>query len=359
MQKKVIGIIGTNGLPGKYGGWDQLVIHLTKNLQDQFNFIVYTSYTNYDPNNNIINNAKIKKIGFKANGMQSIPYDIVSMLHAVRHCDVLYLCGTSGCISLPFMRLFGKKIILNPDGQEWLRGKWSTPVKWFLKTSESLGVKKSDIVVADNKVIKDYLLSEYKKDSVEIEYGGDHVLKEPMSKETEDFYDIQDKKYAFKVCRIVPENNIDIILEAFKEYPSMNLILIGNWDFSEYGKNLREKYKNYKNLKLLSPIYDQKKLDELRSNCAVYIHGHSVGGTNPSLVEAMNLGLCIYSFDVSYNRETTENKAFYFGTKNELLSLLQNSVDEDKMKKCAENMLEIAQRRYTWEIITNKYAKIF
>lgn len=359
MKKKVIGIIGTNGLPGKYGGWDQLVIHLTKNLQQQFDFIVYTSYTNYNPENTIINSAKIKKINFKANGGQSIPYDIASIFHAVKHCDVLYLCGTSGCISLPLARKFGKKIILNPDGQEWLRDKWSKPVQFFLKKSEEYGVKFSDVVVADNKVIKDYLKSHYNKDSVQIEYGGDHVLKVPMKKDTEEKYGIKERKYGFKVCRIVPENNLDLILEAFKEVPSIDLVIVGNWDFSDYGKNLREKYTAYPNLKLLSPIYDQQILDELRSNCGIYVHGHSVGGTNPSLVEAMNLGLCIFSYDVSYNRETTENKAFYFSSKEELQNLLLTNTNDDVITLCGEQMKEVAEKRYTWKVITDKYAKIF
>lgn len=360
MRKKKVGIIGTNGLPGKYGGWDQLVNHLTKNLQNQFDFIVYTSYTNYDPSNKIVNNATIHKINFKANGGQSIPYDIMSIFHAVRHCDVLFICGTSGCISLPLAKLFGKKIILNPDGQEWMRDKWSKPVQWFLKLSEKLGVLNSDIIVADNKVIKDYILNDYKRNSVQIEYGGDHVLKVPMSPETEAKYGIRSKNYAFKVCRIVPENNIDLILEAFKEVPTVDLVLVGNWEFSDYGINLLEKYKKYPNLKLLTPIYDQQILDELRSNCKIYVHGHSVGGTNPSLVEAMNLGLCIFSYDVSYNRETTENKAFYYSTKEELKELLLQVKNEScDWEKTADLMKDIANRRYTWNIITSKYAEIF
>lgn len=359
MKKKVVGIIGTNGLPGKYGGWDQLVIHLTNNLKKQFDFIVYTSYTNYNPKNKVINNAIIHRVGFKANGMQSVPYDIISMLHAVRHCDVLFICGTSGCIFLPILKLFGKKIILNPDGQEWMRDKWSKPVQWFLKTSEKLGVKFANIVIADNKVIKNYLSTAYNKESVLIEYGGDHVLKVPMSEITEKKYGIKANEYAFKVCRIVPENNIDLILDAFKDVPSAKLVLVGNWEFSDYGKKLLEKYSEYPNLKLLLPIYDQQMLDELRSNCAVYIHGHSVGGTNPSLVEAMSLGLPIFSFNVSYNKETTEEKAFYFSTKEELKKLLLNFHDKNKLKECAYNMLEIANRRYKWDTITEKYSKVF
>ncbi|MGC3977970.1 MAG: DUF1972 domain-containing protein [Paludibacteraceae bacterium] len=357
---KKIGIIGTNGLPGKYGGWDQLVIHLTENLRNRFNFIVYTSYTNCDKKNKTYNGTCLKRVPFKANGIQSIPYDIYSMIHAIFNCDLLFICGTSGCVFLPIIRLFRKKIILNPDGQEWKRDKWSKPIQWFLKISEKFGVKFATYIISDNIKIQEYIKAEYKKDSFLIEYGGDQVLKVKLSTQTKQKYGIETGRYAFKVCRIVPESNIDIILEAFSLYPSVDLILIGNWHFSEYGENLMNKYKSYSNLKLLSPIYHQETLDELRSNCGIYIHGHSVGGTNPSLVEAMNLGLCIVSFNVDYNYETTEGKALYFTDKNDLLKIICDFSDGViDIKKYQTEMNAIAERRYKWSIITEKYVFVF
>ena len=359
-KKPIVGIIGTNGLPGKYGGWDQLVIHLTENLKSQYSFLVYTSYTNSEPGLTEYNGVRLKKVNFKANGIQSVPYDIFSLIHAGFCCDVLYICGTSGCISLPLIRLFNKKIILNPDGQEWKRKKWSKLVKWFLKMSENFGIRFSDIVVADNKKIQEYIYERYNINSILIEYGGDHVLKLPMRMETSKRYMIKSNEYAFKVCRIEPENNIHLILEAFKIVQSMNLIIIGNWDNSEYGKLLRKKYSQFDNLKLLDPIYNQVTLDELRSNCSLYIHGHSVGGTNPSLVEAMNLGLCIVSYNVSYNIETTENKAVYFENENDLINLLLDYKNNlINISAYQASMKEIAERRYKWCMITEKYSKIF
>ncbi len=359
MNKK-IGIIGTNGLPGKYGGWDQLVYHTTNNLKEDFSFTVYTSYSTADPNLKEYNKAKLKIIKFKANGIQSIPYDIVSMIHAIFHCDVLFICGTSGCLFLPIVRLFGKKIVLNPDGQEWKRKKWSKSIQLFLKLSERFGIQFATTVVADNVKIQEYICSEYKKKSELIEYGGDQVIKVPLSDATAKKYDIVNGKYCFKVCRIEPENNIHTILDAFDKNGKIDLVLIGNWDFSEYGKSLRIKYANSNNLKLLNPIYEQITLDELRSNCGLYIHGHSVGGTNPSLVEAMNLGLCVVAFDVDYNRETTENKALYFSNQNGLVDILEQfEKDKIDVAKYQNELKLIAERRYKWSIITDKYANVF
>jgi glycosyltransferase involved in cell wall biosynthesis len=357
---KRIAIIGTNGLPGNYGGWDQLVKHLTEHLRNDFEFVVYTSSVDVKEKIKTYKGTRLQYIPFKANGIQSIPYDICSLLHAAFHCDISFICGTSGCISLPFIRLINKNIVLNPDGQEWKRNKWNRFIKEFLKLSESLGVRFAKTVVADNTKIREYISSEYKKDSVLIEYGGDQVLKVPLNDETAQKYGIKSQNYAFKVCRIEPENNIHLIIDAFKEMPDIPLVLIGNWNHSDYGKKLRRDNQEYENLKLLDPVYDQRTLDELRSNCGMYIHGHSVGGTNPSLVEAMNLGLFIIAYDVEYNRETTEHKALFFRNKEELLSLLRRI--ENKEIDTAEirsKMEEIAKRRYLWSIITNKYKEVF
>jgi glycosyltransferase involved in cell wall biosynthesis len=282
------------------------------------------------------------------------------MIHAAFNCNAMFICGTSGCIALPLIKLINKNIVLNPDGQEWKRGKWNKAVQWFLKISESFGVRFAKNVIADNKKIQEYIAEKYRKNSALIEYGGDQVMNIPMSAETMKKYKIKPQNYAFKVCRIEPENNIHLIIEAFQFIPDSPLILIGNWNNSNYGKQLREENKVYKNLKLLDPIYEQTTLDELRSNCMVYIHGHSVGGTNPSLVEAMNLGLCVIAYDVDYNRETTENQALYFKNKEDLLSIMgKNKANEINISEFQTKMETIAKRRYLWHIITDKYKEIF
>lgn len=357
---KKIAIIGTNGLPGRYGGWDQLLNHLTYQLKNEYSITVYTSKYNAVKGLKEFNGAKIKIIPLKANGVQSIPYDIVSMIDAViNKYEILLVLGTSGCIFLPFLKPFSKKIILNIDGAEWKRGKWSNFAKWFLKISEKIGVIFSDTVIADSKVIQNYIYETYKKNSELIEYGGDNVKFVNLSKETSNLYNIQKNSYAFKVCRIEPENNIDMILEAFSK-TIFKIIIIGNWNNSNYGRNLRKSYSKYENLILLDPIYEQEILDELRGNCGLYIHGHSVGGTNPSLVEAMSLRLCCVVYKVSYNIETTENKALYFNSSNQLLDIIRsfenNFIDTQKY---ANDLYEIAKRRYKWSIIVDKYKYLF
>jgi glycosyltransferase involved in cell wall biosynthesis len=354
-----ISIIGTVGIPAKYGGFETLTEYLTKNLSDKYDLTVFCSAKSYNEKLEFYNGAKLKYINLNANGVQSIPYDIISIFSSLKFADTLLILGVSGCIVLPFVRLFSKKrIVVNIDGLEWKRDKWGKTAKWFLKFSEKMAVKYADVVVSDNKVIQEYVKSEYGVRSELIAYGADHVTKEVLSDEIKEKYSFLNDKYAFKVCRIEPENNIHLILEAFSEYKKLNIVIIGNWKNSEYGKNLKEQYSSFENIFLIDPIYDQKILNEIRSNCYIYMHGHSAGGTNPSLVEAMYLGLPIFSFGIGYNKETTHNKAQYFDTKDELISLLKN-IDEKKLKTVANDMLNIAKENYTWEKISQEYSKLF
>lgn len=145
-----------------------------------------------------------------------------------------------------------------------------------------------------------------------------------------------------------------MVLEAFANFSAFPLVMVGNWSNSEYSRGLKKKYSSNSNLILLDPIYDQRELNILRSNCTVYIHGHSAGGTNPSLVEAMYLGLPVFAYDVNFNRATTEGKARYFHSESELLSMLQQVKPEER-EALGREMKTIANRRYTWPAIAQRY----
>ena len=358
-MKKKISIIGIVGIPAKYGGFETLVEYLTKEQGKNFDMLVYCSSKNYKVKLSEYNNVKLKYINLHANGIYSIFYDIFSIFKSLRNSEVLLILGVSGCIVLPFVKLFNSnRIIVNIDGLEWKRAKWGGLAKRFLKFSEKIAVKYADEIITDNKVITDYVKLEYDVYSHLIAYGADHVTNEPFDDELIEKYPQVKSDYAFKVCRIEPENNIHIILEAFSILPEKNIVCIGNWANSEYGKNLKMEYAEYKNIFLLDPIYDQLILNKLRSNCSIYIHGHSAGGTNPSLVEAMYLGLPIFAYGADYNKETTENKAIYFNNVNELVSLLKN-LDDEQLNNIGRDMNIIAKERYTWDYISTQYSKLF
>ncbi|MBW1293904.1 DUF1972 domain-containing protein [Aquimarina litoralis] len=356
-SKVKIAVIGTVGVPGIYGGFETLADYLIQNLSNEFDFTVYCSKKKYKDRPKTYHGARLIYLPIEANGKSSILYDIVSIFHALFYADTLLILGVSGAFVLPFVKLFTrKKIITNIDGLEWKRDKWGKYAKKYLKKQEEIAVNYSHEIISDNKGIQDHVSESYNSSSNLIAYGGDHVFYEKLNSDTKTKYNLPDK-YAFKVCRIEPENNIHIILEAFRN-TNLNLVLVGNWNNNLYGTELKNEYTD-DNLYLLDPIYDQKKLNELRSNCWFYIHGHSAGGTNPSLVEAMNLGLAIIAFDVHYNRFTTNNKAVYFKTAQDLKEKLNYIIEHDEIVKIGSKMKSIAKEEYTWPVISKKYKNLF
>jgi len=358
---KKVAIIGTAGVPGKYGGFETLAHQLVKNLNEEFDLHVYCSNKYYKKQDRVKtwNGAKLHYLPFNANGIQSIIYDFISILHALFYADTLIVLGVSGGVLFPLVKLLTrKKIIVNIDGLEWRRAKWGRIGKRFLKLSEYLAVKYSDADITDNAIIQRYAAKTYKTLSHLIEYGGDHVSKKTAKFEQDiDAYPFLYHAYAVGICRIEPENNVHLILEAFSKMNDKHLVFIGNWNHSQYGKELRRKYRSFKNLHLMSAIYDQDKLDRIRSGAYLYVHGHSAGGTNPSLVEAMNLELPVAAFNVSYNKETTEYKAFYFKHEQDLVDIITGKGFLDYLLN-KNKMYEIAKRRYKWKVIAKKYANL-
>ncbi|GAL08679.1 alpha-D-GlcNAc alpha-1,2-L-rhamnosyltransferase [Photobacterium aphoticum] len=351
---KKVSIIGTVGIPACYGGFESLVENLTKYSSDDVNYQVFCSSKSYSEKIPEYNSAELVYLPLSANGVQSVPYDILSMIRCLSiRPDVVLLLGVSGCMFLPIYRLFSRsKVVTNIDGLEWKRDKWGKIARKFLKLSEAIAVKYSDIIIADNQAIGDYVSNEYGKENVIIAYGGDHVISEKVS-------DVDKSDYYLSLCRIEPENNVSMILEAFSQ-TDLKLKFVGNWDSSDFGRALKSKYKSYSNIDIIDPIYDIDELFVLRSQCVGYVHGHSAGGTNPSLVEAMHFTTPIYAFDCNFNRYSTEEKSFYFSTSRDLVKcLIENAHNEEKLNFVASSMKGIADRRYTWEIIAKQYERLY
>ncbi|MFY8273992.1 DUF1972 domain-containing protein [Pseudoalteromonas sp. SSDWG2] len=340
-----ISVVGTVGVPACYGGFESLVDNLIDTKDKRY--LVYCQSSVYTQKLEHYKAAQLKYLPLKANGVQSILYDALSILHSLIFTknDLLVL-GVSGAITLPVFKLFSRrKVVTNIDGLEWKRDKWGKFAKWFLKFSEAVAVKYSDSIVADNKAITDYVKTEYNVKAETIAYGGDHAIVSSGAYSRSDYF--------LALCRIEPENNIAMILEAFSK-TGKNLKFVGNWNNSEFGRNLREQYSEFDNVELIDPIYELDKLFILRSECIGYIHGHSAGGTNPSLVEMMHFGVNTFCYDCSYNRESTSQQAHYFGDANSLVNLLNN---EEGDNGCV--MKEIASHRYTWDVIRKQYEDLF
>lgn len=344
------------GLPAKYGGFETLAHFLVLYLGKKLNFTVYCSGREYQNRPPLYHGARLKYFPFKANGAQSVIFDAANLVHGCFKADVLLVLGVSGGMFLPLTRLFRKRVVLNIGGLDWKRSKWGPVGRRFLKLSEAIAVRCADVLVADNQGIAGYLKNQYGLESTLIEYGGDQISLPAITDEMRQRYPFLNAPFAFSVARIQHDNNIEMVLEAFAQSPPHPLVVVGNWARSDFGRELKTRYEKYPNLHLLEAIYDQEELNCLRGQCSLYIHGHSAGGTNPALVEAMHLSLPIAAFDVIYNRATTEDKAYYFQSAAGLKELLGRVPAADWEAK-RPVMKAIAERRYRWELIADKYAE--
>ena len=357
---KKVAILGTVGVPACYGGFETMVENiLGDNCSPEVEYTIFCSESNYHQKLESFRGAKLKYIKWKANGAQSMIYDSVSLLKCIKGYDTVVMLGVNFAFLFPIFKLFSKsKLIANIDGVEWKRDKWGKFTKKLIKASESIAKKYADVIIADNNGIIKNIEDKYQHKSIMIAYGGDHVECGLTQEQTNDFlakYNVKTKEYSMALCRIEPENNCEMILKAYAQN-GLPLIFVGNWSRSAYGQKLQETYSKYDNIKITPAVYELDELYALRSNCKYYLHGHSVGGTNPSLVEAMFCNCNILCYDVVYNKESTEYKANYF-TDSESLSELVTG--EETVCNNAQIMYDIALKSYRWKVIAEKYEELY
>lgn len=351
-KKKTISFIGSVGIPARYGGFETLVEQLAKRLSIDYNIIVFCSAKNYSTNERQQQWNSITRyfIRFKANGLQSIIYDFISLIKAIRLSDTICILGSSGGAFLPFLSfiLRKKKIIFHPDGKEWARKKWSFISGFFLYFSIKSGCRAANYIIIDNKALSPHF-KKFKNKIIHCSYGGDQFK---LNSEAENI-----ENYWLTIARAEPENNLKLIAEAFNKSDSQNWVLISNYNQTKFGKKLYEHFKNSKNITFIPSAYIKKDLEGYLSKCKGYIHGHSAGGTNPSLTSAMWLNKPLICHNNSFNRNTTQSKALFFSSIQELQILLEEN--RPLNNKLTEEALSVAKQNYTWEKIVQIYKTLF
>ena len=374
-QKSSIAIIGSRGIPNNYGGFEGFTETLSENLVKN-GYKVYVSCEHPGEKNctNTLNGVNlfyfpIKHPKYSIMGMiYEVLYDVYSLFKASIMADQVYMLGYSASLFFFIPKLFGKTLYLNPDGFEWKRAKFNSSLKFLLKISEKMGSFWADKIIADSKGIKEYYDKKYNIESNYIAYGASEI---PQVKwENEKLPDvlkhgiISDSDYWLLVARLEPENNIHTIIEGYiKSDTKKSLIVVGNYDspqYMEYINNIIDKQGGDKKIVFTGGIYDQDTLNMLRQNCFAYLHGHSVGGTNPSLLEAMVMKNVVLAHDNQFNREVCEDSALYFMDPDELkvrINMVENNTD---------NYLELKSRaffrvknEYSWDKIFALYNDLF
>ena len=309
---------------------------------------------------NIWKGVNIKKIPFRwrFEYLNLICYDYLCLKHALNQdFDVILELGYSPCSIFYYIKNNKKaKIVTNMDGFEWKRNKWSFLIKKFLLFTEMLAVKKSDALISDNLHIKNYLMTKYRKQSHYIPYGAT-LIKSPDEKELKDFC-LEKFRYYLIIARLEPENNIEVVLDGYLLSRSKDPFIVVGPDVTRYSKLLKKKFRNSPNIRFLGGIYDSNKLNVLRWNSKIYFHGHSVGGTNPSLLEAMATNVYIVAHDNIFNRNVIGSNGSYFSTKEEISTYIKDYHAGMQNEQIIHNRKKI-EKEFRWENVAQKYIKLF
>ncbi|WP_373473245.1 DUF1972 domain-containing protein [Sphingorhabdus lacus] len=346
-----IAIIGTVGVPARYGGFETLAEQLAVGINPaQHRLLIYCQRSAYPELETASPFAGHRRVllPLRANGGASMLHDMLAMAHAAfwARTDALLILGYSGAWFLPVIRLLRPRarIVTNIDGMEWRRDKFGSNVRAVLRTLEWFATRFSHVIIADNAALVDLARELHDIEPRLIAYGGDHTLVDP-----EPFRYIP-PGYALSIARIEPENNCAMILKAFAE-SGAPLVFVGNWSASTYGSALKERYAGIPNLLMIDPVYEVSKLAHLRKHAACYIHGHSVGGTNPSLVEALFHTNRILAYDCAFNRATLHDQGSYFESACDLEAMI------GRPETGIIPELEIGKLRckYRWQQVINEY----
>lgn len=355
-----IGILGTRGIPNRYGGFEQFAEYLSKYLlMDGHSVAVYNSSTHpyKESNFNGVDIIHIFDPEDQVGTIGQFIYDLLCILDSRnRNFDVILQLGYTSSSIWGWIMPKNAVIITNMDGLEWKRTKYSKIVQMFLQYAERLAVQNSDYLVADSIGIRLYLNSKYKIDSTYIAYGADVVTQfEESILET---FALNKDNYSMLIARLEPENSIEEILDGvILSGLNSTFLVIGKYS-SKYGVYLRNKYASYSYIKFLGAIFDIEILNNLRRFAKFYFHGHTVGGTNPSLLEAMASKAMICAHNNVFNKSILGDDALYFENASDVADIMcrleSNNVDTIRCNNIAK-----IEQLYSWKNITNQYIKLF
>lgn len=381
---KNVFIVGAKGM-SNYGGYETFVDKLTEYLKDNKNLKFHVACRSFENDDSYEQNSahcfNIKMPNGKS--YNNVLYDVKALKYVVNYVKenkiTDFIVYVLACRIGPFMNHYvkkihklGGKVYVNPDGHEWLRAKWSAPVRKYWKVSEQLMVKHSDLLICDSINIEKYIKETYKKynpNTTFIAYGAEtrkSTLSDNDPKLLEWYKEkgLEANEYYLVVGRFVPENNYETMIKEFmKSNSKKDFAIITNVN-DKFLNELENKlhYSKDPRIKFVGTVYDKELIMKIRENAYGYFHGHEVGGTNPSLLEALGSTKLNLLLDVGFNKEVAEEAALYWNKEDGNLANLINKADnlsEDEINELGKKAKNRVEEAYSWKYITDKYLKVF
>ena len=379
---KNVFIIGSKGIPARYGGFETFVEKLTEQ-QVSKEIKYHVSCLANDTREFEYNGARCFNINVPNIGpAKAVYYDIMALRECIKYIKenrienaIIYILA---CRIGPFIGFYKRQLkkldatlFVNPDGHEWKRGKWNAAIRQYWKVSERLMVKHADLLVCDSVNIEKYIKEDYKKYTPKttfIAYGAD-IEKSILDDNDEKLINwykekgVCAKEYYLVVGRFVPENNYEIMITEFmKSKTKKDFVLITNVEQNKFYEQLRKKtgFDKDSRIKFVGTVYDKELLKKIRENAYGYFHGHEVGGTNPSLLEALATTDLNLLLDVGFNREVGKNGAIYFTKEaGNLSKIIDNGFKDYTINELSIKAKKRIKAKYSWTYIIEMYERLF
>jgi len=366
-----IAFVSTRGIPNNYGGFEQFAEYISVGLVKKGHEVTVYSPHYHPYQDNYYKGVRIKHIyspeKWMGGSVGSFFYDYACLKDALKKedYDIIYEAGYTSIIPA-YIRFDVKNLkkpifTTNMDGLEYKRTKFNKIVQKFLFWEERMAVKHSHYLIADNLGIQDYYKVKYGKESKYLAYGAN--IYNDYSKHYLAEYGLTENNYFLLIARLEPENNIQMAIDGFlssEQAFKRPLIIIGKTN-TAYAKKLMKLYEKRENVRFIGGIYDFEKINSIRHYSYSYFHGHSVGGTNPSLLEAMASGCFILSHDNVFNKSVLGTNSFYYSNSDDVASLLVSIEEKVEIKKqlfVSENLKKIRES-YSWEHLIDEHESYF
>lgn len=355
-----IAILGTRGIPNNYGGFEQFAEYLAAGLVKKGHRVTVYDSSSHPYQEDSWQGIDIVHVYDPESAIGTagqFVYDFLSILDTrKKQFDIIYQLGYTSSSLFFGLHPSNSIVVTNMDGLEWKRSKYSRRVQKYLHWAESVAVKKSDYLVSDSQGIKKYLENTYNVESTYLPYGTD-IFTAPDEHRLDELK-LQAYQYNMLIARLEPENSIEIILDGvIQAEQNLPFIVVGNHN-TKFGRYLKTKYGHYDFIKFTGGIYDKDTLNNLRYFSKIYFHGHTVGGTNPSLLEAMAAGALICAHNNEFNSAILGDNGFYFSNTDDVTDALINIIRSDHTEKIRSN-LDLVRTQYTWAKIVDDYESFF
>ena len=377
-------VVGSKGIPGNYGGYETFMDKLTEYHQNRADLKYHVACKATENGEFQYHNARCFRVKVPNIGpAQAVYYDVMALhqccmyikKHNIQNPIVYILACRIGPFTAYFRRKIhklGGKLYVNPDGHEWLRAKWPAPIRAYWKLSEKMMVKQADLLICDSKNIEKYIRETYacyNPKTTFIAYGAEVASREDraIDEKLRAWYTekgLQEKAYYLVVGRFVPENNYETMIREFmRSKTTRDFAIITNVN-DKFLEELEEKlhFKADPRIKFVGTVYDQELLKKIRGNAYGYFHGHEVGGTNPSLLEALGSTDLNLLLNVGFNQEVAEDSALYWSKETGDLAALIEKADNLPAEEL-DRLGALAKKRiadwYSWAYIAEEYKKVF